>query len=472
MKNSKKDWNNKLKLDNIDWAEVIEALETTTGFKEADIKKAFKKTGRSFNNNGPFHTTVRRFIEALRGCVKTEMINGEKVYTITSVEDALNLVSHKKKVSKPVEELGPKQRSAGLGTALGLASAAELPKTIETEKPEEDKIKDLFNRSYTRLSETICLLAIYLKHETKELSGEIMQAELTELGVNWGTYMKLGRPASQEILNRLGYFTFTIKKIYKGSIWKLEGEMEVLNAFIKLEEIYEKLSGGKHKSLDDFVSSDKAAVPVKKEKPAALQKFEELVEESKKTTRPENEEIRWKKWLLLEALRHRQGATSKISSLVSWIKSARHEDIEERDALKLYRELQEDYRQYISFHPGDCVSISLDGKIVYKHYDPRGIKETVYIKLKLGPEETKMFFPDLEFKVDEAIGEGKYLYEVTLDRSYKTEVCLKKLIQFMRIQGKLYSTESFMIKRAIKSLDIDESLMRQRDNEIKILENF
>ena len=467
MKNSsKKDWNNKLKLDNIDWAEVIEALETTTGFKEADIKKAFKKTGRSFNNNGPFHTTVRRFIGALKGCVKTEMINGEKVYTIISVDNALNLVGHKKGESKPVEELGPKQRSAGLGKVM-------FPKMIEEEqKSEEDKIKDLFNRSYSRLSETICLLSIYLKHETKELSGEIIQAELTELGVNWKTYMTLGRPASQEILNRLGYFTFIIKKIYKGSIWKLEGEMGVLDAFIKLEEIYEKLSGEKHKSLDDFISSDKAVVPVKKEKSAALQKFEELVEESKKTTRHESEEIRWKKWLLLEALRQRQGATSKISSLISWIKSARHENIEERDALKLYRELQEDYRQYISFHPGDCVSISLDGKIVYKHYDPRGIKETVYIKLKLGPEEAKMFFPDLEFKVDEAIGEGKYLYEVTLDRSYTTEVCLKKLIQFMRIQGKLYSTESFMINRAIKSLDIDESLMRQRDNEIKILENF
>ena len=85
----KKDLNKKLKLDSIDWAEVLDALdEKTAGFKESDIKRALRKTGRSFNNNGPFHSTVREFIKRLGDTVETQMVGGEKVYKIKSLEDA------------------------------------------------------------------------------------------------------------------------------------------------------------------------------------------------------------------------------------------------------------------------------------------------------------------------------------------------------------------------------------------------
>lgn len=449
----KKDLNQKLKLDNIDWAEVLDALdEKTTGFKESDVKRAFRKTGRRFNNNGPFHSTVREFIKKLGDTVEIKMVGGEKVYKVKSLEDAYIRAGRKQRKKESVVIIpGP------------IVKEEQKP-----EEPEENKIKDLFKRSYTTLQNTLFILAIFIKHGVNKLHGNEVRAEYESLGGSWSTYTSLVRPITQEILRKLGYGDLEIKKLYKDSTWELKLSVDILDAYIKLTGIYEKLSGKNPINLDEFISSKKKPVIV-------VDKFKELQKELKKRGpifREESIQVRWEKWLLLVALRSYQGSSTKVSHLVDWIKINRYEDIPENLAIRHLRELQYDCEGSITFQPGDRVSLNHEAeKIICKHYDPKKLEETIYVKLRLTPEDLQNF-QDLVFKVDESLGEGKYLYEIKVNRSYSSELCLKNLMKFIRICGKIYSQNSFMLERVKKILNEEEKTMRSKENNLRIYENF
>ena len=452
----KKDLNKKLKLDSIDWAEVLDALdEKTAGFKESDIKRALRKTGRSFNNNGPFHSTVREFIKKLGDTVEIQMVGGEKVYKIKSLEDAYI-------------RAGRKQRKKESVVIIPGPIVEEIKEEKKPEEPEEYKIKDLFKRSYTPLQNTLCIFAIFIKHGVNKLHGNEVKAEYESLGNNWNTYSTLVRPITQEILKRLGYGDLEIKKLYRSSTWELKLSVDILDAYIKLTGIYEKLSGKTPRNLDEFISSKTNPVIV-------VDKFKELQKEPKKISpvfREESTQARWEKWLLLVALRSYQGAPTKICHLVNWIRINRHEDISEDRALRHLREIQSDYEGSITFQPGDRVSLKYEAeKILFKQYDSKKLEETIYVKLRLTPEDLQSF-QDLVFKVDESLGEGKYLYEIKVNRSYASELCLKNLIKFIRICGKIYSQNSFMIERVKKILNEEEKIMRTKENSLRIYENF
>lgn len=448
MKNSKKDLDNKLKLDSIDWAEVVEALDPKEGFRDCDIKKALKKTGRSFNYNGPFHTTVRNFIKYLGSNVKVDMIEGERVYTIIHIPS-------KHQCIKTVDVSGPVVKPT-------------LTKEVIDKPKDEDKIKDLFNRSYSRLSEVIKLLAIFIKYESKKVSGEIIKNEFELLGVNYLTYLKLGRPVTKEIFDRLGLFTVNINRYgKKGSDWILTGDGEVLEAFMRLQEIYKNLTGVEHENLDDYISTKKLVV-----QPKTWEDVKKIVKQQiLGIDRDETTETKWKKWLLLEALKNRQGASSSIESLVGWIKSTRYTEIDKNEAIRFFREMQND-SGCIKFTPGDCVSYNGETiKVLFKLYDPKKITENVYVKVRMTPEEMGKTFSGMMFNIDEALEGGKYIYKIHIDRSYQTEVYLKKLLRIIQISGAVYSTGSFMISRVSKILEKEDSERNSKEQSILILEN-
>ncbi len=454
MRKKEKDLNDKLKLDKIDWVEVIEALDPKVGFRDRDIKRALKKTGRSFNNNGPFHTTVRNFVKFLGKDVKIEMVGGEKVYTI------LNIPAKKVRTKttddiKSVVFPGPREE-------------IEVKKEIT----DEEKIKDIFKTTYNGLSWTIKLLAVFIKYESKTVSGELMKKEFEALGMKYKYYLTYGRPMTKKILKRLGLPEITIKRYGSkgGSDWIFDCN-EILDTFIRLQEIYKNLSGTEHESLDDYISTKKTVTPPKDnwvEKIKEIQKPKTITIERKETVNS-----RWTKWLLLEALRDRRGTTTSIESLVLWVKTNRYTEIEKDKAVKLFREMKSDSGDnIIEFSPGDRVSYSNEFvKVLFNHYDPKKIVETVYIKVRMTPEEMRNTFPDLVFSIDEALDAGKYIYKITLDRSYRTELYLKKLLRIVRISGTIYNPESYMISRVSKIIENEDSKERMADNNLLILEN-
>lgn len=445
-----------LKLDKIDWAEVVNALDSKEEFRDCDIKRALRKTGRSFNNNGPFHTTVRNFIKYLGNNVKIKMANGEKIYTIIQV---------------PSTEKRPVCQQIGLDKCVpAVIASSSIVKEDVVKQKDEDKIKDLFNRSYSSLSGAIKLLAIFIKYETKKLSSEIVKSEFKTLGMNYTSFLHVGRPTSKIIFERLELFTFNIKRYgIKGSDWILLGDCEVLEAFMKLQEIYKNLTGVEHENLDDYISSKKMVVQPKTwEKAKVITKTISL-----EINRDETTDAKWKKWLLLEALKNRQGASSSIDSLIGWIKSTRYAEINRNEAIKLFREMQND-SGCIKFTPGDCVSYNGEETIraLFKHYDPKKITENVYVKVRMTPEEMGKTFSGMMFNIDEALGGGKYIYKIHIDRSYQMEVNLKKLLRIIQISGAVYSTSSFMISRVSKILEKEDSEKNSKEQSILILENI
>ena len=127
----------------------------------------------------------------------------------------------------------------------------------------------------------------------------------------------------------------------------------------------------------------------------------------------------------------------------------------------------------IKFMPGNYVSYNGEGvKVLFKLYDPKKITETVYIKVRLTPEEMRQTFSDLMFNIDEALEGGKYIYKININRSYQTEIYLKKLLRIIRITGAVYSTNSFMISRVSKILEKEDSDRNMKDNNMIILENI
>lgn len=86
----KKELDKKLKMDSINWIEVLNLLPKNQ-FTEFDIKRALKKTGRDFNLNGPFRSLVKReFIEKLGKTIEITVNNkNEKLFLIKDKESAL-----------------------------------------------------------------------------------------------------------------------------------------------------------------------------------------------------------------------------------------------------------------------------------------------------------------------------------------------------------------------------------------------
>lgn len=333
---------------------------------------------------------------------------------------------------------------------------------------DSEKIKDLFNRSYSRLDEAIKLLAIFIKYKTNKVSYKIVKSEFKLLGINYGTYMKLGRTATNEIFQRLGLFEVNIKRQrLKGAEWSLDGDANIKDSFIKLQQIYRDLTGKEPKNLDNFISSDKTETKSWEEIKSEKENMKKILGIS----REESDDRKWQKWLLLEALKERLGANSSIESLIGWIKTTRYTEINKDNAIRLYREMQED-SGCIKFAPGNCISWKSDAiNTLFKFYDPRKITESVFVKVRLTPDEMRTIFPGLSFNIDENLGEGKYIYRLIIDRSYQTELYLKKLLELVKISGSIY-TKSFMISRVSKILEKENADKVTRDNNLIILEKF
>lgn len=452
---SKKELNNKLKLDKIDWAEVINCLDTTVAFRDYDVKRALKKTGRSFNINGPFHATVRNFIKYLGENVKIDMIEGEKVYTITSIPKECI------KKKKTVEVLGPK---------IIDIPTPEKPEQ-ENKISDEDKIRDLFGRNFNRLSEVIKLLAIFIKYESKVVSGRIVKHEFKTLGINYTSYLNANRSVTVEILKRLDLFDFKIKRNgSKGSDWILTGDTEVLEAYLKLIDVYKKLTTKDPENLDSYISSEKY-----KEPESTTKTEEKIIKKPRiiEITREEPEESKWLKWLLLESLKSRQGACSSMDTLTSWIFDTRYVKIDSDKAIKMIREMAYDLPGSIKFFPGDRASYDEKEAVsLFKHYDPRKLKETIYVKVKLSPSEINHTFEDLEFEVDEKLEDGYYIYEILANRSYQNEIYLKKLLRIIRVSGKIYTPSSKIVKRIQDIIKKEDSKINTRDTNMIILEKI
>ena len=452
-----KELNKKLKLDSINWVEVINGLEGKTTFTDHDIKRALRSTGRSFNNNGPFYTVVREFINSLGRTVTTKVSGGNKIYTITSTEDAIMAVNKKKPsaINKTKEV-----------TIIPMETIlSETPKPKEEEPKDHEKIKGLFKKSYTALEHAICLLAVYIKHAETELSGRIIKTEISDLGINWSTFLTTSKPVISEIYKLLGFNTLEIKKAGRNhdSLWKLNGPLDILDEYTRLCDAYEALTGQKSKNLDDYITTNTSKVEVERK----YEIMKEIMEEQKKLPHEirteKDQEIVWKKWLLILASKVALGASRSLDSLLSWIKTERHYEIDEKEAEKLYRELMEDSENGLSYYHSKHVIMKESAWIrLSKFYSPSQFKEEILVKLPISMEVVSDSFRELTFKLDDTTTSGMYLYSVSLDRSLSCEVGLKKLLRFIQISGsKVYANNSWMLERVkniIKEEDSNEKI--------------
>lgn len=463
-----KELNKKLKVDQINWVDVIKGLEGKTTFNSHDIKRALKTTGRSFNNNGPFHSVVKEFITALGKTVKSTLSSGEVFYTITSTEDALKAVDRRsniKKLKPGMVGIGASALSA-IGGAMCIKN--HKPETSTAPTPttsDEDKIRDLFKRSYTTLQHYMCLLAVLIKHGETKLSGDIIKTELSDLGINWTTFKHESKPVISEISKRLGFNTLVVEKVGpRPGIWKLEGTKDLLDEYTRLCDIYEKLSGKKPENLDDYIVTKASKAEVER-KYEILKEIEELKKRTPHNPRTEkNQEIIWKKWLLISSSKNCLGASRSVASHITWIKSQRHFEIDVEEAKNLYREMMEDTERELTLSPQDYVSMTETAwKSLSKHYSPRNIKETILIKLPISPEGVSNFFQGLKFKLDETTVSGMYLYTVDIDRSVSCEIALKKLLRFIQISGKLYTENSWMVNRVMNIISKEDSDERAKN---------
>ena len=460
--------NKKLRLTELqkEWPDVVKGLKGKTSFTDYDIKEALLSTGRSLNvNSQVFHNVVKSFIKALGSAFASkEMVGGVVTYYITSTEDALEKVGTKKsqkKCSSPKE----KGLGNGLDTILERDHTNSNPNLLggnpeekETPKiPDEDKIRDLFKRScYTSLDYAICLLAIFLRYSKTELSSKIIKAELFDLGID-PPNLSGCKGTISEIYSRLGFNTLIITRGSK-SIWKMEGGRDLLEDYFTLCDLYKKLAGKKPRDLNEYASANS-------DKKAAERKYETLMEiqESQKRFQrdPRSEkdpEIVWKKWLLISASRNNLGGSRKVSALVSWIETNRHYTIDEKEAEKLYRELMEDSENELQYNPASSI-VTMTEKgwnKLSKFYSPAKFKEEILVKLPLSPEIASNAFEGLTFKLDETTTSGMYLYTIEVNRSMKHELALKKLLRFVRVIGKIYTKNSWIIDRVKKIISMED----------------
>ena len=454
-----KELDKKLKLDSINWVEVIKGLGGKTTFKDHDIKRALRKTGRSFNNNGPFHTTVRSFIEALGNTVSSTLSSGQVVYTITSTEDAIKAVDRKRKTTKT----GLKKTQVIEKVTL------ENPKPISPIVSDEDKIRGFFKKSYSRLEQAIYLLAVFVKHGEKEIPSKTIRAELTDLGINYTTIITSSKSTISDIYKTLGFNELHLGKSGTEYVWELKGTGDLLDEYTRLCDSYEKLTGNKFKNLDNYIISKTSKEETKRKYEVIEKLFEKKTPREPRIER--DPEIMWKKWLLILSSRNFFGESKSIDNLISWIKTDRHYIIDKEESKKLYRELMEDSEKELCFHPSDCVSMTDKAwKKLSKFYSPTKFKETIFVKLPFSLEIASKSFNDLKIKLDDTTTSGMYLYSIEIDRSIKCEFALKKLLRLIQISGKIYSTESWMVKRVMEIISEEDSNKKSKETILLKLE--
>ena len=516
-KNKNCEINKKLNLENIDWAEVVINLNSTEKFTTHDVKRALKGTGRSFNANGPFYRVVREFIEKLGQNVKTEFIDGEQIFTIKSVDKALEDLGYREKKKTNTEKT--KETHVKEDSVIKQMVENALKEKEIKYNPAEKEIIKIISPTGTNLRTTLFFVAIFIK----ENSTSVDTYKLREYFKDYLGY------ASNSVITMMASFRKIIKLcgsevVHKVSSYPkydfvIEGRTEPLDLYIMLSEIYKKHVGKSLADIDEFAFKDsKKEEELKKEKENVSEvKKEEKTEETNKPeeeaiveaqktgavtekpkkeivstvteeTKPENvkettkfddvtdvdkiiqeinkkreqykdlprmdtTEVKWKKWLLLEALKAKHGANSRISSLCSWVKSSRYEEIKEDEAKKYLRELQQDFKNSINFNPGEYVSTNPDVNRAMKYYHPTKFKETIYVKLNILPENMNNTFPEWNINVEDCTESRNYVYEIGLDRSFLSEIYLKKLIGLVQIQGKFYTPDTFMVNRVIKILE-------------------
>ena len=459
MKN--KEINNKLKLEDINWFEVVNILEPKIEFRNCDIKQALKKTGRNFNTNAVFYAVVRNFISFLGDRVKVELKNGEKYYTLL---EQIKAPEKKKREPEPI-----------------LIRSTLFDSDDEEENVTEEITKEIVQQPVGRIpggtkrviSLIIKTLAVFLKYDKSEVvPGKTLAKELETLNESWLQFRGY-RSVIGRILETLGLPVILCTR-HGGSpgghdsAWKYNGD--TLEAFMRLQDYYKSRFGEQHENLDDYISS-KNMITVE-------EKYQEIVEELKEKEQPkifernESTEIKWKKFLLLEALKAKGGTENSIKSLTKWIETTRYEEISENEALSFIKELQQDSKCF-KFGSGYCISFKNNEILttLFKLYDPKKITETVYVKVKLTPQEMNTNFPGLMFGIDETLEGGKYIYKITLDRSYKMENYLKKLMRIIKISGSIYNT-SFMVTRVSKIIKQEDCKMYPSVQELLSLEDF
>ena len=453
------------KVESIKWVEVLMGIETPNHFGEHEIKRALKKTGRQFNNNGPFHRVVRQFIEALGDTVTTKMINGKCSYSIPDLDRAMKQLGYVKK-ERTFDVYSLPQRALG-----------EIPKMPKVEILAE-RIKPFCTKNGSILQNVIDLVSIFVKYERKELDGSLIKRELVNLGNNTNSVSsRMG--TIKQIFSLLGY-SFEIKKVYHTGTWCLYSD-DPLAIFLRLQEIYKFLVGRSPKSREQFISSEKleekvekpaatVRVPRTKKEVDALFKETSTMPAQRNLTRVEDTEAKWKKWLILSACKERRSQRVNLDNILNWIKTKRCVVIEKEQAETYCRELAFDLKGYFQMVPNNGVILNEGKKDLLERYNPKKLKESFFIKLRLTPEELTNNFMALEFSVDEAFDKG-YIYEVTANYSFASERELVKLLRILNITGKIYSSCD-LLERAKQLLHKEESESRTHETTLKSLEEF
>lgn len=182
-------------------------------------------------------------------------------------------------------------------------------------------------------------------------------------------------------------------------------------------------------------------------------------------------EVRWLKWLIIESSLSFNGSMTKLQHLLNWIKTNRNEEITEQTALSLIQELRSDF-SCIKMEADQYVSIKSSNYRELKVYDPTKLQETIYVTLNLKQDEASQAFPGLIFKAEETLTEGRYLYEVTINGSLSSEIGLKKLVRYLRIKGKIYTSNSMFLTRAIKLVEKEDKEQKEKEHLLRVAESM
>ena len=182
-------------------------------------------------------------------------------------------------------------------------------------------------------------------------------------------------------------------------------------------------------------------------------------------------EVRWLKWLIIESSLSFNGSMTKLQHLLNWIKTNRNEEISEQTALSLIQELRSDF-SCIKMEADQYVSIKSSNYRELRVYDPTKLQETIYVTLNLKQDEASQAFPGLIFKAEETLTEGRYLYEVTINGSLSSEIGLKKLVRYLRIKGKIYTSNSMFLTRAIKLVEKEDKEQKEKEHLLRVAESM
>ena len=465
----------KVKLSQIDWVKVINGLDGKTEFTKFDVQKALKKIGMDLSMNRLFRETLKQFIEALGNTVSfKEDFSGDELYIITSTKDAIKAVSEKPKLTKEAKKTEN-------GDSLS----------------DTEKVRELYNSKNKKdFSFSIYILAVFVKHSTKQLLSNEIREEFLGLGLKKGVFTQMNINLIHEIYKRLDFDTLVKKKINNPWYWEFQGENDLLDEYIRLCKVWHELSGEEFRNLDDYIMGKKAETKTTTTidfvqvdgsvtedvegvttsastiTPTPSKSYEEFSEPKRRKwlfTEEEDLENIWRKWLIISAVKH-LGNRSNLKSILSWIETDRHYHIDEEAARKYCCELMIDSEYNFNYHhQTNIVTInSLAWKKLSKKYDPHQFSERFLIKLPISIEETSLAYMDkFKYILDEKTTSGKYLYIIEADRSFSCEVALKDLMRLLRnVSGVLYtdSSKSFILNRILNIIQKEDQELRSKNS--------